>query len=305
MPDRKTEIKADHNTENKSENGQCAETPHTYQEWLHYGKTLLQEQGVADAETDAWLLMEYVSAITRVYYAMHDREKMDEAEAQTYEGLLKKRASHIPVQYITGEAWFYGYSFRVTPDVLIPRLDTEVLVEQAELRILPGMNILDMCTGSGCILLSILKRHSVSGVGADLSERALDVARSNQKRIGVRGASWIRSDLFQNIGGTFSMIVSNPPYIASAEIETLSPEVRDYEPRQALDGRADGLYFEKKIAGEARKHLKPGGWLLLEIGCGQGKEMREYLAGAGYQEVEIIKDLGGNDRVAAGRTENV
>ena len=106
MPDRHTETKAENKIENKTENGQRAKTPHTYQEWLHYGKTLLQEQGISDAETDAWLLMEYVSAITRVYYAMHGREKMDEAEAQTYEGLLKKRASHIPVQYITGEAWF-------------------------------------------------------------------------------------------------------------------------------------------------------------------------------------------------------
>ena len=291
--------------EQQREEKQNASKPRTYREWLTYGKNLLRAQGIRDADTDAWLLLEYVSSITRTFYSMHSRDPMEPKEAEDYAALLKRRAEHIPVQYLTGEAWFYGESFRVTPDVLIPRQDTEVLVEQAEMRIRTGMRLLDLCTGSGCILLTLAKRHEIAGLGADLSEQALEVARTNQKRLGVHGVSWVKSDLFQNIRGAFDMIVSNPPYISTGEIATLEPEVRDCEPRMALDGKADGLYFEEKIAEESLDFLNPGGWLLLEIGYDQGEQMRNVLSGLGYEETEIIRDLGGNDRVAAGRKRNV
>ena len=267
--------------------------------WLDYGTQYLETRQIADAKTDAWLLMEYVANITRSFYYMHMHEPMDESDAEDYLGLLKRRGEHVPVQYLTGEAWFYGYSFRVNQHVLIPRQDTEVLVEEALKRVMPGMRILDLCTGSGCILLSVLKNASVSGVGADISQEALLVAELNRKRLGVR-ASWIESDLFENIGGTFHMILSNPPYVPSSVIPGLDPEVREHEPVLALDGREDGLYFYRRIVSEAREYLSPGGWLCMEIGYDQGPVLRELLTKNGYREIEIIKDLAGNDRVALG-----
>lgn len=267
--------------------------------WLDYGTEYLQARQIADAKTDAWLLMEYVANITRSFYYMHMHEPMDENDTEDYLGLLKRRGEHVPVQYLTGEAWFYGYSFKVNQHVLIPRQDTEILVEEALKRIEPGMRVLDLCTGSGCVLLSVLKEASVSGVGTDISQEALLVAELNRKRLGVH-AGWIESDLFENVGGTFQMILSNPPYIPSAVIPELDPEVREHEPVLALDGREDGLYFYRGIVDEARSYLCPGGWLCLEIGYDQGEALENMLKSHGYTEVKIIKDLAGNDRVAVG-----
>ena len=260
----------------------------------------LENRGVTDARTDAWILLEYAANIDRSFYYLHMHEMLDEADAADYRKLLVQRGKRIPVQYLTGEAWFYGYCFRVNSHVLIPRQDTEILVEEALKRIVPGMRVLDLCTGSGCILISILKKASVTGVGADISPEALEVAEKNGKRLGVR-AVWAESDLFRNIGGTFHMIVSNPPYIPSEVIEGLEPEVKDHEPRLALDGSEDGLYFYRKIVKEAKEYLNAGGWLCLEIGYDQGNALRTMLEDAGYQDVEIRKDLAGLDRVAAGR----
>ena len=244
--------------------------------------------------------MEYVSNITRSFYYMHMHEPMDPGDAEDYLHLLKRRGEHMPLQYLTGEAWFYGYSFRVNQHVLIPRQDTEVLVEEALKRAMPGMRILDLCTGSGCILLSVLKEASVTGVGTDISPEALLVAELNRKRLGVH-ASWIESDLFEKVGGTFQMILSNPPYIRSSVISELDPEVREHEPLQALDGQEDGLYFYRKIVKESGGYLSPGGWLCLEIGYDQGEDLQHLLKAHGYIEIEIIKDLAGNDRVAVGK----
>ena len=268
-------------------------------EWLNFGTEYLRERQIADAGTDAWILLEYVTNINRSYYFMHMHEEMAEGDAEDYRRLLERRGGHVPVQYLTGEAWFYGRSFRVTPQVLIPRQDTEVLVEEVLKRTMPGMHVLDLCTGSGCILLTILKEASVSGVGADISAGALAVAEQNRKRLNVR-AGWIESDLFEKIGGTFDLIVSNPPYIASSVIPELDPEVREHEPLLALDGHDDGLYFYRRIVGEAPAYLKAGGWLCLEIGCDQGESLKSLLLDAGFLSVEIVKDLSGLDRVALG-----
>lgn len=271
--------------------------------WLHYGTELLAAKGIREPETDAWILLSYSANIDRTFYSLHSRESMDLKEAHQYYDLLLKRAARIPVQYLTHEAWFYGNCFYVNPSVLIPRQDTETLVERAELLISPGMRILDLCTGSGCILLTLLKRHSITGVGTDISEEALEIARENQERMRISSAqvNWIQSDLFDDVGGEFDMITANPPYIAANEIKTLDPEVRDHEPVLALDGDVDGLRYEYRIAELARIHLKVGGWLLEEIGYDQGAAMKNKLEELGYQDVEIIRDLGGNDRVAVGR----
>lgn len=272
----------------------------TFRECLDSGVRYLESHQIADAKTDAWILMEYAANIDRNFYYMHMNKAMPEQDREDYRNLLKRRGERIPLQYIVGEAWFYGRPFRVTPAVLIPRQDTEVLVEEALKRIMPGMRVLDLCTGSGCILLTILKEASVSGVGADISPEALQVAELNRRRLKVK-AGWIESDLFASIGGTFDMIVSNPPYIVRDVIRELEPEVRDHEPLLALDGHGDGLYFYRRIVREAPSYLKPGGWLCMEIGWDQGPGLRELLSEAGFLSVEIIKDLAGLDRVAVGR----
>lgn len=184
--------------------------------------------------------------------------------------------------------------------VLIPRQDTEILVEEA-LRGLPkDARILDLCTGSGCILISLLvTREDCTGIGADLSEKALQVAEKNGAQAGGR-ASFVKSNLFENIEGTFDVIASNPPYIRTDVIETLMPEVRDHEPRMALDGSADGLVFYRKITEQAGSYLKEGGKLCFEIGYDQGDEVRELMETHGFADVQVLKDLAGLDRVVAG-----
>ncbi|MEE8885944.1 MAG: peptide chain release factor N(5)-glutamine methyltransferase [Eubacteriales bacterium] len=278
------------------------EISRSFHTWLKYGTELLESKGIADADVDAWILMEYSANIDRTFYSMHKEEPMDLADARMYYDLLVKRAARIPVQYLTHEAWFYGHCFYVNPSVLIPRQDTETLVERAELLLKPGMKILDLCTGSGCILLSLLKDHDVTGTGSDISPEALSVARKNQELLGISSSRvrWICSDLFDDVRGTFDLITANPPYVAADEIKKLEPEVRDHEPVLALDGAVDGLRYEFLIAERARMYLKEGAWLLLEIGWDQGKAVKEEMERLGYAEVEIIRDLGGNDRVAVG-----
>ena len=165
----------------------------------------------------------------------------------------------------------------------------------------PGMRILDLCTGSGCILLSVLSNcEGVTGVGADLSEQALEVARRNASDLKIE-AEFCRSDLFEQIEGTFDLILSNPPYIRTDVIPTLMPEVRDHEPRMALDGKEDGLYFYRKILKDAGKFLAPEGWLCFEIGFDQGKDLRCLMETCGFEQIEIFRDLAGLDRTVVGR----
>ena len=234
----------------------------------------LQKQGVEEARQDAWLLLEHVCGISHSTYFVHSEDEMPKEQQEQYEALVRKRGEHIPLQQLTGEAWFYGIPFFVNEHVLIPRQDTEILVEEA-LRGLPkDARILDLCTGSGCILISLLvTREDCTGIGADLSEKALQVAEKN---------------------------ASNPPYIRTDVIETLMPEVRDHEPRMALDGSADGLVFYRKITEQAGSYLKEGGKLCFEIGYDQGDEVRELMETNGFADVQVLKDLAGLDRVVTG-----
>ena len=194
-----------------------------------------------------------------------------------------------------------GLTFLVNKNVLCPRQDTEILVEEVLKHLHDGMRILDIGTGSGCILLSLLHySNDCSGMGVDVSEEALEVARINKSRLKAERAEFVKSDLFENVEGKFEMIVSNPPYIKSAEIEGLMPEVRDHEPHMALDGGEDGLFFYREITKRAKAHLYGGGMLFYEIGCEQGEAVKHIMEGAGYREVEIIKDFSGLDRVVYG-----
>ena len=294
-------------------------------------KRRLEKSGIEEAALDAWLLLEHVTGISRAsYYADPDRE-MSPDEWRRYSELVGRRAERVPLQHITGTQEFMGLVFEVNEHVLIPRQDTEILVEQALAFIGSGKvpaaensrtRILDMCTGSGCILLSVmhwaesyrqkaLRRAGdtarggekqdiiIEGTGADISSKALAVAEKNARRLGI-SAGFVESDLFGAVRGKYGMILSNPPYIRSDEIKDLQEEVRLHDPVIALDGREDGLYYYRRIVRESRSYLEEGGALLFEIGCDQAEAVSGLMSGAGFSEITVKKDLAGLDRVVSG-----
>lgn len=286
----------------------------TYKELLEEGIQLLNSAGIEEARLDAWLLLEFTADITRAWYYAHMDEMPDEETAGRYMELCTRRAGHIPLQHLTNQAFFMGYEFYVDERVLVPRQDTEVLVEEAigHLKGKAAPQILDMCTGSGCILLSLLMEISDAvGTGVDISEDALEVTGKNRAALELENrASLVQSDLFsadyfqKNSGNTapeYDMLISNPPYIPTADIHDLMDEVRLHDPVLALDGREDGLYFYKKITAQAGRYLKPGGWLMYEIGCDQGSDVSEIMKKNGFIQIEVKKDLAGLDRVVIGR----
>ena len=346
---------------------------------LNYGKKILKNAGIVEADLDAWYLFEQSFGISRAQYFLCARENIVGSTAQkiavqeqhgdllesgnaldcaelwlkeklsAYENALKKRADRIPLQQIIGQQEFMGLSFFVNEHVLIPRQDTETLVELVlQEQKDKDISILDMCTGSGCIAVSLKKLGGYAHVeGADISEESLKVAKRNSEEIlenndvnndavssrteqiqnctnltnnqnkqdnseermvseasklSQAGVTFRHSDMFSNFPETeqFDVIVSNPPYIPSAVIEELEPEVRDHEPRGALDGTADGLYFYRILAEECAKHLTPGGHVYFEIGYDQGMAVKELLDNHGFKDTRVIQDLAGKDRVVCG-----
>ena len=346
---------------------------------LNYGKKILKNAGIVEADLDAWYLFEQSFGISRAQYFLCTRENIVGSTAQkiavqeqhgdllesgnaldcaelwlkeklsAYEHALKKRAARIPLQQIIGQQEFMGLSFFVNEHVLIPRQDTETLVELVlQEQKDKDISILDMCTGSGCIAVSLKKLGGYAHVeGADISEESLKVAKRNSEEIlenndvnndavssrteqiqnctnltnnqnkqdnseermvseasklSQAGVTFRHSDMFSNFPETeqFDVIVSNPPYIPSAVIEELEPEVRDHEPRGALDGTADGLYFYRILAEECAKHLTPGGHVYFEIGYDQGMAVKELLDNHGFKDTRVIQDLAGKDRVVCG-----
>ena len=346
---------------------------------LNYGKKILKNAGIVEADLDAWYLFEQSFGISRAQYFLCARENIVGSTAQkiavqeqhgdllesgnalecaelwlkeklsAYENALKKRAARIPLQQIIGQQEFMGLSFFVNEHVLIPRQDTETLVELVlQEQKDKDISILDMCTGSGCIAVSLKKLGGYAHVeGADISEESLKGAKRNSEEIlenndvnndavssrteqiqnctnltnnqnkqdnseermvseasklSQAGVTFRHSDMFSNFPETeqFDVIVSNPPYIPSAVIEELEPEVRDHEPRGALDGTADGLYFYRILAEECAKHLTPGGHVYFEIGYDQGMAVKELLDNHGFKDTRVIQDLAGKDRVVCG-----
>lgn len=280
----------------------------TYKELYQWGYEQLADAEIAEAQLDARLLLEYCCGTDRNTLLVHGDRDVSAEEQSRYQDCIVKRRSRMPLQHITGEQDFMGLTFTVNRNVLVPRQDTEILVEEVMRFLHDGMRILDLCTGSGCILLSLLHySNGCTGVGADISEEALLVAEENAERIlGIRMSgqpqAWRQSDLFEelDVRDKFDIIVSNPPYIKTSVIENLQPEVRDYEPRLALDGRKDGLYFYREIIAQAGAYLNPEGMLFFEIGYDQGEEVRALMEQAGYAEVEVVKDYAGLDRVVYG-----
>lgn len=277
----------------------------TYRECYEKGSRILNEAGIEESTLDARLLLEAVCGTDRNDLLVHGEQPVAPEAEEKYLNWIRQRAEHIPLQQLTGEQDFMGLTFSVNEHVLIPRQDTEILVEEVLKELHDGMRVLDMCTGSGCILLSLLHySNDCEGLGVDLSAEALEVAGRNVLKVlppeKAEHAHFLQSDLFEKVEGKFEIIVSNPPYIASAEVEKLMPEVRDHEPRMALDGTEDGLYFYRRIIEEAGKHLVSSGMLFFEIGYDQGQAVSELMREHGYREVQVVQDYAGLDRVVYG-----
>uniref|UniRef100_UPI00402586F1 peptide chain release factor N(5)-glutamine methyltransferase n=1 Tax=Acetatifactor sp. TaxID=1872090 RepID=UPI00402586F1 len=277
----------------------------TYRECYEQGCRTLQAAGIEEATLDARLLLEAVCGTDRNDLLVHGEQPVMPQAEEKYLHWIRQRAEHIPLQQLTGEQDFMGLTFSVNEHVLIPRQDTEILVEEVLKELHDRMRILDMCTGSGCILLSLLHySNDCEGLGVDLSAETLEVAGQNVLKVltpeKAEHAHFLQSDLFEKVEGKFEIIVSNPPYIASAEVEKLMPEVRDHEPRMALDGTEDGLHFYRRIIKEAGKHLVNSGMLFFEIGYDQGQAVSELMRAGGYREVQVVQDYAGLDRVVLG-----
>ena len=277
----------------------------TYRECYEQGCRTLQAAGIEEAILDARLLLEAVCGTDRNDLLVHGEQPVAPQAEEKYLKWIRQRAEHIPLQQLTSEQDFMGLTFSVNEHVLIPRQDTEILVEEVLKELHDGMRVLDMCTGSGCILLSLMHySNDCEGLGVDLSAEALEVAERNVLKVltpeKAEHVQFLQSDLFEKLEDKFEIIVSNPPYIASAEVEKLMPEVRDHEPRMALDGTEDGLYFYRRIIEEAGKHLVSSGMLFFEIGYDQGQAVSELMRTQGYREVQVVQDYAGLDRVVFG-----
>ncbi len=298
---------------------------------LKEGIGILKTNNIQDFEYDAFSLLEYVTGINRSDFFLKKCEKISESDYNNYKALLERRIKREPLQHITGTQNFYGYDFFVNSDVLIPRQDTEVLIEKVieviednfQLDNSSCINILDMCTGSGCIAITLynelIKRgYNIDVTATDLSDKALAIAEQNSKSLIVVKSEEdkfeesksvedtfhiVKSDLFSNLSRDkkFHIIVSNPPYIPRHEIAKLEPEVRNYDPIIALDGDVDGLKFYREIINESGNYLNDKGFIAFEIGYNQGTDVEELLQRKGYGDIHIYKDLGGLDRVIIGR----
>jgi len=266
------------------------------------GAQLLQQAGVDTPRLDAELLLADLLGVGRAYLYAHPEEEVDASILQEWQKRLERRMRREPLAYILGKAEFYGLEFTVTPDVLVPRSETEVLVEAVLAR--QPATVADIGTGSGCIAIAVAANLPQVQVWAtDISEAALRVARENAERHGVANRiRFLQGDLLQPLAGLrFGVIASNPPYVAESERLSLQPEVREWEPPHALFTGEDPLQFHRHLAAEAHFHLHEGGWLMMEVGLGQAEAVATLLEEAGYRQVRILNDLTGIGRVVEGR----
>lgn len=279
----------------------------TLREALIEGTRELEEAHIPDSKFDARILLLHASNITYSRFLASSTDPMEEDSLRKYRTYLKMRTERIPLQHITGEQDFMGYSFRVNEHVLIPRQDTEtlVLLAEDEIKKTDAKKVLDLCTGSGCIGISLFLRMKEAGrpidvTLSDLSEEALAVAKENANLLNTN-ICFTKSDLFEEIDSSYDVIVSNPPYIPSHVIPSLMPEVRDHDPMMALDGGEDGLFIYRKLIPQAYERLQDKGSLFLEIGYDQGGSVSLIMREAGFNGVTVAQDLAGNDRVVYGR----
>lgn len=278
----------------------------TIEELLQYGKEQLEKSGNEYAKYERKVLLEEVLGCNYMYILMNGSEEVDVEKEQHYKNLITQRCNHYPLQYMLGVAHFMDYTFFVNEHVLIPRNDTEVLVETADELIgkwvqdITDIKVLDLCCGSGCIGISLKLYHKeIELILSDYSKQALEVANKNLAKYNVQ-AEVLCGDLFEVFTGKVNMIVSNPPYIETKVIDTLMPEVRDYEPMSALDGGEDGLDFYRRIVREAPEYLENGGYLMFEIGHNQAFAVQRLMEDRGFSDVQVKKDYAGLDRVVYG-----
>ena len=277
----------------------------TYRELYDLAVKSLQNADIAEAGLDARLILEAVFEGNRNLLLLDGEKEAPSEKILGFRELVEQRAMHIPLQQLLGVQNFMGLDFKVNDKVLIPRQDTETLVEEVLIELHDGMSVLDMCTGSGAILISLLNyKNDCIGVGSDLSAEALSVARENASRLlpeeKQKNISFLQGDLFEPVEGKFDRIVSNPPYIPTEVIPTLMPEVRDHEPLMALDGDRDGLRFYRQIIAQSKDYLYHGGMLYFEIGYDQKEAVIGLMKEAGFVQITCVKDLAGLDRVVYG-----
>ena len=276
-------------------------------ELVKKGERVLDMHGVPDPDIDADILWQHISGMNKLDMLMNRDMEISSAQETDYMGLIEKRSTRVPLQYITGIQNFMGYDFHTSENVLIPRQDTEVLVETA-LKLTKSaehiLDVLDMCCGTGCIGIAygLLKPGSVVTL-ADISDDALRITGENVTELCDEPGRFnvLKTDLFENINDRFDLIISNPPYIRSDVIDTLMPEVKDNEPRLALDGMEDGLYFYRIIVDQARKYIKDEGYVVFEIGNDQAEDVQHLFVDSGYEDIHVVQDLSHNDRVVYGR----
>lgn len=268
----------------------------------------LRKRGVEGARLDAELIVAQALGIDRVKVIVGGDRLLEPGELELIRSLFRRRRTAEPVAYLRGYREFYGRNFRVDRRVLVPRPDTEILVQVALERLRGrdlGGRIVDLCTGSGCVAITLkLERPTIAVDATDLSEGAIAVARDNAQRLGaVWNVRFVTGDLFAPLGEPsprYDLIVANPPYIATDEIATLQPDIRDHEPHLALDGGTDGLSIVRRIVDRAPDWLRPGGALAMEIGAGQAPAVEELLRARGFTDVKSTRDYGGHDRVVSG-----
>lgn len=261
------------------------------------GTKMLTQAGIDEAELDARYILEYITGLNSAQYFIHSEDIIEKNKAEEFFRLIERRSKRIPLSYVIGTRDFFGLTFKVDENVLIPEQETELLVDEV-IKHSEGKSVLDMCTGSGCIAISIALFGKPSKVAAsDISEKALKVARENAKSLKAGEISFIQGDMFENVTDKFDIIVSNPPYIETGEIDELMPEVRDYIPRLALDGDIDGLKFYRIISKEAVKKLNKNGRIFYEIGYNQSRAVASILLENGFTDVKIMKDYSGLDRI--------
>ncbi len=274
---------------------------------LRFATEDFQSRGIEAARLEAELLLGSVLGLDRVRLIIDAARPLEAPELAQYRELIKRRRKGEPIAYILGQREFYGLSFRVDPRVLIPRPDTETLVETALTRTLQRSmygRALDLCTGSGCVAVAFAKARPCWRVcGLDLSADALSLAQDNAVRLGVaHNTYFVESDLFSALGEAdrYDLITGNPPYIVSSEIDGLQPDIRDFEPRLALEGGCDGLEIIRRIVAGAPAHLQPGGVMALEVGDGQAEAVAALFDAQGFEDIELHKDYGGWQRVVSG-----
>ena len=277
----------------------------TYSELFEECVNRLKRASIEEAASDVTLLFDYILGVDRAFMFMHGNDNVSDDAADKLINAVSIREKRVPLQHITGFQNFMGLEFKVSKDVLIPRFDTECLVEEAMLVTNDNDKVLDICTGSGCIIISLMNyKNGIEGYGVDISKEALKLANENAERLckSDNRPQFILSDLFSEVNHTdFDVIVSNPPYIKTSDIETLMSEVKDFDPYIALDGGEDGLLFYREIVKIAPDYLKRGGHLLVEIGFDEGEAVKKLFIQNGFDCVKIIKDLAGYDRVVSGR----